>query len=153
MNYASVPVFAELATETWADQLYGDPWGDLIRAATGCQQEFSIRMGRTAYQRLVQHLDTAPRFQQWFGSGLVSSQHMPLLEDYTSQRSILVHGKLCILALVGFLTGAREVIIGARDECQHDSVLFVVQKTESNLCEAYAADVDTLTALIEERHQ
>ena len=119
---------AGLQTETWADQLYGDPWGDLIGAARGCQHEFSIIMGRTAYQRLVQHFDTASRFQQWFGSGLVFPQDIPM-SDYTPQGILMLHGKQCILALVGILTGASLVTMGASDECPCDIVIFVAHKT------------------------
>ena len=115
---------AELQTEAWADQLYGDPWGDLIRAARGCQHEFSIIIGNTAYQRLVQCPDTAPRFQQWFGSALAFPQNMSL-SDYTPQRSVLLYGRQCILSLVGILTGASTVSIGTSDEYPCDIVVLV----------------------------
>ena len=141
MEQPSVPV--ELTTETWLNQVNGDPWGDLIRAAGWFQDEFRIIFGRTAYARLVQHLDTAPRFQQWFGSALAFPYNIPLPEDLQQWPTdiipslqiqpslavrIIAHGRQCILGLVGLMTGACEVSIATAGECPTHVVLFVLHK-------------------------
>ena len=128
----------ELATDTWLYQANGDPCGNLIWAAAWCHGEFAIIIGKTAYQRLVQHLDTAPLFQQWFGSALAFPQNIPLpdMQQWPTEQTqpslaarIIAHGRQCILGLVGILTGASDVTIGASGECPCERVIFVTHKT------------------------
>mgnify|MGYP001576272523 CR=1 len=129
----------ELTTASWLNQMNGDPWGDLMRAAAWCQQEFAIIIGKTAYQRLVQHLDTADRFRQWFGSLRQPDPHLVTDEDLTRLPHILMsQGRQCILALVGILTGARAVTVAWDAESAPDKVLFVPSEGDEVVSAAMA---------------